>query len=114
MPLLARDREPPMTGDHILVAAQLIGVASWASEHLRPPGGDVRAVLLAHPARKVRRQELVFFDAVVETIHQPPDRRLASGPLVQRWDLVHWICAPASVLIAPLSSRARRSSSLRR
>jgi len=41
------------------------------------------SVLLAHPAAEVGREELVALDAVVEVIHQPADRRLASGPPVQ-------------------------------
>src|SRR5215218_5645639 len=47
--LLGRDREPAVVGEHALVATELLGVARGTAEHLRPPGGDVRAVVLAHP-----------------------------------------------------------------
>jgi hypothetical protein len=83
-PLLGRDRKPAVVREHALIAAELLGVAHGTAEHLRPPGGDVRTVVLAHPVgEEARGEQIVALDAVVEAIHQPPDRRLSAGPLVQ-------------------------------
>ena len=69
-PLLGRDREVVMLGEHPLVAAELVGVARRTSEDLTPPGDHVQSVLLGHSARKQRRDQLVGFDSVVEGVDQ--------------------------------------------
>jgi hypothetical protein len=32
---------------------------------------------------EARAEQIVAFDAVLEAVHQPPDRRLSAGPFVQ-------------------------------
>ena len=82
--LLGCDREAAVLGEHALVAAELAAVAGRAAEHLDPPGGDVRAMLLAHAAGEEPAQKLVRLDAVVERIDQPPEGPVAAGPFVER------------------------------
>jgi hypothetical protein len=83
-PLLGGDREPAVMGEHALIATELLGVARGTAEHLRPPGGDVRAVSLVHAVgEEARGEQIVALDAVVEAVHQSPDRRLPGGPFVQ-------------------------------
>src|SRR5919112_3195448 len=72
-----------MVGEHVLVAAVFIGVATRTAEYLAPPGGHMGAVLLVYPSREERREQLVGLDAVVEGVDEAPDRSLATGPLVQ-------------------------------
>src|SRR5262249_15449977 len=86
-----RGAAPAGVRGHGLVAAELVGVRRRAAEHLRPPGGDVRAVRLAHAAGEERRQELVLLDPVVERVDEAAHGVPASGPLVQRREprLVH-------------------------
>ena len=96
-PLLGRDLEVAMLGDHVLVTALLLGVARRSAEHLAPPQRDVRAMLLAHAARKQRRNQVVLLDAVVEGVQEAPNRGLTTGPLVERLGLLGHtsIMAPA-------------------
>ena len=55
VPLLGRDRQVAVVGQHRFVAAELVGVDRRPAEHLGPPGGDVVAVLLGDPAGEERR-----------------------------------------------------------
>ena len=44
----------------------------------------MRAVVLIHAVgEEARAEQIVALDAVVEAVHQPPDRRLSAGPFVQ-------------------------------
>jgi hypothetical protein len=69
-----------MPGDHVLVAAELIGVTAWSTEYLAPPGTDVIAVLRADPTRKEGRDQLIVLDAVVEGIDQTLEGGLPARP----------------------------------
>jgi hypothetical protein len=71
-------------GEHPLVAAELIAVARRTTENLTPPGDHMQAVLLPHPAREHRREQLVGFDAVIERVDQPRKCGFASGPVKKR------------------------------
>ena len=51
-PLLGRDPEAAVVSEHVLVAAEVVGVAARSTEDLAPPDGDVVAMLLAHAAGK--------------------------------------------------------------
>jgi hypothetical protein len=73
-----------MLAEHPLVAAELVAVARRAAEHLTPPGDHVQPVLLRYSAGKQRRKQLVGLDSVIEGVDQPRERRLASGPFVER------------------------------
>lgn len=81
--LLTSDREPAVVGEHVLVPPVVRRVVGGAAEDLAPPGGHVRAVLLADAAWKHRRKELIRLDAVVESIDQSPQCLLTARPLVQ-------------------------------
>ena len=83
-PLLRGDPKPAVVSEHVLVSAQLLAVAGWAAEDFAPPGGHMCPMLLVHAAREERRQQLVALDAIVERVHQAPDRLLTSCPLKER------------------------------
>lgn len=81
--LIRGDPEPAMVARHALVPTQLLGVMRRAAEHLAPPGGDMRTVLLADPAGEEWREQLVAFDPVVQGVDQLPECNVTSGPLMQ-------------------------------
>jgi len=83
-PLLRGDPEPAMVGEHALVSAQFLRVARFATEDFTPPSGDVRSMLLTHPAREEARQQLVVLDPIVERVYQASDRLVTTRPFVER------------------------------
>jgi hypothetical protein len=51
-PVLGRNTETAVLGQHVLVAAKLFGVPSWPAKDLAPPSDHVVAMLGADSARK--------------------------------------------------------------
>jgi hypothetical protein len=75
----ARGRLPELrVRQHALVAPELAGVGVRPAQHLRPPGGDVRALLLATPPGKSPRSRSSaspFVRALVCPLNSPPPSR---------------------------------------
>src|SRR4249919_600856 len=70
--------------EHVLVPAQLLGVARFSPEYLTPPSCDVRPMLFAHAPWEERREQVVALDPVVEGVDQAPDRLVTSRPFMER------------------------------
>ena len=88
-PLLRRDPQVAVVGEHPRVAAELFGVVGRPAEHLRPPQRDVRPVILAHATGKEDAEEIVTLHPVVERVDQSPKGDRATGPFVQRRHVTH-------------------------
>ncbi len=87
--LLGGDGQPAVHGEHVLVAAVLLGVDGRPTHHLGPPSRDVLPVLLGDHTTEDRSQQRVPLHLVVERVQPAPDRLRPADPLVDARCLVH-------------------------
>jgi len=79
--LLGGDREVVVAGQHLLIAAALLGVCGRAAHDLGPPVGDVLAVVCGDGATEQGANAGGFgFDEVVEAVKPARETRLVRRP----------------------------------